>query len=313
MNTSLVQLLNVYWLRPEIALWRELDIRAMSQFEFTSPSCDIGCGDGMFSFLRAGGSVSNQFDAFRVISNLDKFFENVDIYDAYEKNDDSSIVIAPPGYQIDVAFDHKENLLKKAMWLNLYSEFKVGDANQSLPFPNESFNSLFSNIVYWLDNPELVMKEIARILRPGGRGCFMLPNRSLPDFSFYNQLYLKTGEKKWRFLEKLDRGRFSDNIRQARSGGEWELLFRNANLQVVNHKTYLSKTAIQIWDIGLRPLSPLLKKMADSISSRNYADIKSEWIDTIRLFIEPIIDMDDELGQGAEPAFHCYILEKKFS
>lgn len=113
MTASFEQLLNVYWLRPETALWRELDIRAMRQFEFTSPSLDLGCGDGMFSFIRAGGTVSNQFDAFRSVANLDKYFENVDIYDAYEKNE-PSIVVKPPGYKIEVAFDHKENLLKKA-------------------------------------------------------------------------------------------------------------------------------------------------------------------------------------------------------
>ena len=113
MTTSFEQLLNVYWLRPETALWRELDIRAMHQFKFTSPSLDLGCGDGMFSFIRAGGAVSNQFDAFRSVANLDKFFENVEVYDAYEKNE-QSIVVEPPGYQIDVAFDHKENLLKRA-------------------------------------------------------------------------------------------------------------------------------------------------------------------------------------------------------
>lgn len=154
------------------------------------------------------------------------------------------------------------------------------------------------------------MKEIGRILRPGGRVCLMLPNQSLPEFSFYNQLYVKTGDQKWKFLEKLDRGRFKDHIRQARPGQEWEGLFRNANLKVFEHKTHLSKTIIQILDIGLRPLFPVLKKMADQISSENYVDIKSEWIDTIRRFLEPMLDMDDELSQGTEQAFHCYILEK---
>lgn len=309
MTTSFEQLLNVYWLRPETALWRELDIRAMHQFEFTSPSLDMGCGDGIFSFLRAGGTVSNQFDAFRSLNHLDKFFENVDIYDAYEKNE-SSIVITPSRYQIDVAFDHKENLLKKGRQLNLYRGSKVGDANQPLPFSDASFNSIFSNIVYWLDDPQAVLKEIGRILQPGGRVCLMLPNRSLPEFSFYNQLYVKRNDPKWEFLEKLDRGRFKDNIRQARSSQEWESLFRNANLKVFEHKTHLSKTIIQLWDIGLRPLFPVLKKMADQISPESYVDIKSEWISTIRQFLEPILDMDDELGQGAEQAFHCYILEK---
>lgn len=309
MTTSFEQLLNVYWLRPETALWRELDIRAMHQFKFTSPSLDLGCGDGMFSFIRAGGAVSNQFDAFRSVANLDKFFENVDIYDAYEKNE-QSIVVEPPGYQIDVAFDYKENLLKKAMQLNIYIESKVGDANRPLPFPDESFNSIFSNIVYWLDDPQSVLKEISRILRPGGRVCLMLPNQSLPEFSFYNQLHVKSGDPKWEFLQRLDRGRFTDNIRQAKSRHEWEAHLGNADLNIVGHVTHLSKLVIQIWDIGLRPLFPVLKKMTDQLPPENYLDIKSEWCDTIRHFLEPVLELDNDLNGASEPAFHCYIVEK---
>lgn len=42
----------------------------------------------------------------------------------------------------------------------------------------------------------------------------------------------------------------------------------------------------------------------------DFADIKNEWIATLRQFLEPLIDMDGSLSQGQEPAFHCYILEK---
>jgi hypothetical protein len=36
------ELLTIYWLRPETALWRHLDIKAMENFKFQSPSLDIG-------------------------------------------------------------------------------------------------------------------------------------------------------------------------------------------------------------------------------------------------------------------------------
>lgn len=80
-TSTLNQLLNVFWLRPETALWREIDIRAMQSFSFKSPSLDIGCGDGIFSFIRAGGKFSSEFDAFQAMSGLDKFFEKVDVFD----------------------------------------------------------------------------------------------------------------------------------------------------------------------------------------------------------------------------------------
>jgi hypothetical protein len=57
MNKTLNKFLNAYWLRPESALWRTCDVESMKGFEFKAPSLDLGCGDGTFSFLRAGGNL----------------------------------------------------------------------------------------------------------------------------------------------------------------------------------------------------------------------------------------------------------------
>lgn len=308
-SSTFDQLLNAFWLRPETAMWREIDIRAMANFEFRSPSIDLGCGDGLFSFIRAGGCFGESFDAFQAMGDLEKFFDNVDVFDAFDESL-SPVVTKRPAYQIDIGFDHKENLLKKSSKLGLYRELRMGDANHHLPFNDESFNSLFSNIVYWLDEPASVISEIGRVLRPGGKACLMLPNQTLPEFSFYNQLHIKTGDPRWSFLEKLDRGRFSDNIKQARSAMEWELMFASAGLHVDMHFKHLSKTAIQIWDIGLRPLFPVLQKMSNSIESTVLAEVKQQWIATFHQFLMPIVQMDEQLGRSDNHAFHCYILEK---
>jgi SAM-dependent methyltransferase len=308
-STTFDELLNAFWLRPETAMWRELDIEAMQSFEFCSPSLDLGCGDGTFSFIRAGGSFDLSFDVFRAMKGLDKYFENVDVFDAYDEK------MRPclnrfPRYQIDWGFDHKENLLKKASLLRLYRNTQVGDANQPLPFPNESFNTLFSNIVYWLNDPHTAIAEISRVLRPGGQACLMLPNRTMPEFSFYNRLHVETEDPDWAFLEKLDRGRFKDNIRQARSAETWEAMFASAGLRVNVHNRHLSKIVVQAWDIGLRPLFPVLLKMVDALTGHQLSGIKQEWIVILKQFLWPLVQMDDRLGQDEEPGFHCYILEK---
>jgi len=309
-STTFDALLNVFWLRPETALWRELDIRAMRSFVFRGPSLDIGCGDGIFSFIRAGGRFSPDFDAFRSLSGLDRYFDNVDVFDAYDA-ELLPAVVAPPSYRIDFAFDHKANLLSKAAQLGLYGTLKQGDANRALPFEDESLESVFSNILYWLDEPQEALNEIRRILRPGGQACLMLPNETFPEFSFYNQLCVKPGDSKWAFLERLDRGRLEVNQRQAIPRRVWEAMFGRAGLAVVSHKAHLSKTVVLGWDIGLRPLFPVLHRMAQAVGPDKLPDIKREWVATLRQFLEPIADMDDTLSQGAEPAFNCYILEKR--
>ena len=137
----------------------------------------------------------------------------------------------------------------------------------------------------------------------------MLPNRTLPEFSFFNKLYVN-GTPEWAFLNWLDRGRLSDNVKQAKSADEWEALFTAAGLQVEQHRVHLSKTVIQIWDIGMRPLFPTLMKMVQAINPEMIDAIKSEWIATMKHFLQPVVEMDAKLTQGAEPAFHCYMLTK---
>lgn len=308
-NTTLDQLLNTYWLRPETALWRQIDMTAMQGFSFKSPSLDLGCGDGNFSFIRAGGCFSKEFDAFQSISNLGKFFKNADVFNSSGLKG-KPVITRKPNYKIDWAFDQKKNLLARAASLGFYRNFELGDANKPLPFPNQTFRSLFSNIVYWLDNPAFVIKEIARVLKPRGQACLMLPNTTLAEFSFYNQLYLKTGKQEWAFLSKLDRGRFSENIKQVKTAKNWEALFSLAGLKVKTHKRHLSKTVVQMWDIGLRPLFPVLYKMVDSLKPNQLGVIKNEWVSILKNFLEPLARMDNRLGQGIDPAFHCYILEK---
>ena len=305
----LTELLNVFWLRPETAMWRAVDIEAMRNFVFRGSSLDLGCGDGIFSFIRAGGRFDARFDAFRAMSSLESFFDNVDVFDHFDAGLNPGLA-KQPDYQIDVGLDNKDNLLKKADLLGMYRETRVGDGNQPLPFADASFSSVFSNIVYWLDEPASALAEIRRVLKPGGQACLMLPNTTLPDYSFYNLLHFKPQDARWAFLSQLDRGRFGDNIKHVCSDATWRKYFAEAGLNVVYHKRHLSKPLIQIWDIGLRPLFPVLLKMANQVPAKNLGVIKQEWIETLQHFLAPMVAMDDALGRAAEPSFHCYIVAR---
>lgn len=56
-------------------------------------------------------------------------------------------------------------------------EGRVCDAN-SIPYPDNSFNLIFSdNVFEHLEQPELVLKEAMRVLKPGGKLLFKTPNR----------------------------------------------------------------------------------------------------------------------------------------
>lgn len=56
-------------------------------------------------------------------------------------------------------------------------EGKICDAN-AIPYPDETFDLIFSdNVFEHLDQPELTLREAARVLKPGGRLLFKTPNR----------------------------------------------------------------------------------------------------------------------------------------
>lgn len=312
MNEILKELLNVYWLRPETALWRAIDIEMMKEFEIKGTSLDLGCGDGVLSFIRAGGKFNSSFDDYQSIGHLNKFYENVDVHDIFVNGYEPKIT-KKPLYNFGFALDHKENLLKKAEKLEFYNNFITHDANQTLPFNDYTFDSIFSNIVYWLDNSQKSLNEISRVLKKGGKVSLMLPNSTMPEFSFYNQLYVKTNNKDFEFLKYMDRGRYSSNIKIAKSFDEWETIINNSGLKIVEHKTHLSKTVMQIWDIGLRPLFPVLLKLVNSVENEEkLLEIKNEWIEVFMKFLEPIFELElqNKLNQNEEKAFHYFVLEK---
>jgi ubiquinone/menaquinone biosynthesis C-methylase UbiE len=303
------ELLKIYWLRPETVLWRYLDNKAMNNFKFNSPSLDIGGGDGLLSFVRAGGEFDDLFDAFQSMKDMTNYFDGEDVWNHY---DDSlkPIITKEPDYKIDYILDHKQALLDKAKTLNLYNNFVQHDANEKLPFKDNEFNTIYSNIVYWLDKPEETFKEIFRILNKDGECCLFLPNSTYPDFSFYNELYLKTGDEDFEFLKFLDRGNLSE-IKSAKSYDEWKVLIENSGLSIKEHKMHLSKTVMQIWHIGLRPIFPLLLEMVNSIDNKDkLKSIKRKWIETFNMMLKPIADMDEKLNQNKEHAFHMFILKK---
>ena len=306
---TLEQLLYLYWLRPETAIWRECDIISMKEFKFNSPSLDLGCGDGIFSFIRAGGKLRKSYDVFSQVSKINKYFKNEDIYNAFKKNHFDEI-LKKPYYKIDYGYDHKNNLLQKSQKLNFYDNLMIGNANKKLKFSNDQFNSVFTNILYWLQNPTLTLREIHRILAPEGRLCIMVPDNNFIKYSIYRNYYLPKKDKKFKFLKYIDRGRLEQNIKHSKSRREWENIFKKNNFNIVSHTRHLSKEIVSVWDIGFRPFFPMLLEMRNNVNPDKLPKLKEEWIKNLMHFAIPLIDIEKK-STDKDKTFNCYILEKK--
>ena len=146
---------------------------------------------------------------------------------------------------------------------------------------------------------------------PNGRVLVMLPNDSLKEYSFYYRLYVKTGDSKWKWLEKIDRGRLSDNIKHTNNDRTWRGIFAESGLEVLKHTMLLSKTVVEVWDIGLRPLFPLLFKMISKLDTQEHAQIKKEWCALFSDLLNPMCSTSWSTDIEFPPAFHCYVLGKR--
>jgi len=294
--------LNVGWLRPESALWDAIASSVVSQFPMASPSLDLGSGNGIFSFITAGGAFSQEYDWYR---NVDPtgFWENRDIYDKVVEPPRQGWILNAPAYRIDCALDAKRNLLRQAQVLRFYDDVVVADANQKFPFPDDSFETVFSNILYWLDSAEASLREIRRVLRPGGRSLLCLQDHKFKDYC----ISYRWRELNSEVLRLLNRGR-SESSLWTISYSELMALAKGIGFKVVTHYYYLSPLTLKAWDIGLRPLSAVLIKMVNKLTDGDRLAIKSEWIETLRPFLAELYELDRKNAE--QGGYHFVCLEK---
>lgn len=283
--------LNLQWLRPESALCDAIASALIGSFPFDSPSLDLGCGNGLFSFVTSGGAFTEDYDWYRNARP-----GNGDMYDVVVTVPRAEWIARRSGYGIDVGFDAKESLLVQAAALDFYGRVERGDANRPLPFAEESFATVFSNILSWLESAANALAEIHRVLRPGGRAVLCLPTER---FHEYCASY-RWREERSRLLELLNRGRV-DTLQWSLPWTELQALARRIGFSVVERREYWSPLTMRVWDIGLRPLSPVLIKLMASLGEKERAATKREWIETVRPFAAELLAME-----AASPAPGAY-------
>ncbi|NJE85314.1 class I SAM-dependent methyltransferase [Thermococcus sp. CX2] len=92
-------------------------------------------------------------------------------------------------HAVDAVPEMVEIAEEKAKELGLNAKFYVMDA-EKLEFPSESFDTVVSSFVFCtVPNPERAMREVHRVLKPGGRAIFLEHTKS--DCKLVNWLFLK--------------------------------------------------------------------------------------------------------------------------
>ena len=303
-EVRLQRFLQAYWLRPENALWMTLRSLALREISWTSPGIDICCGDGIFTFLHGGGALDPDFDVFTSVRNLDCVTEShADMFDHVEDSYKPPIV-SPPRRTVEVGTDHKTALLAKAKRLDLYDQLVRHDANHALPFDRDAFQTVYCNAAYWVKNIALFLSELARITAPAGRVILQVKLDSMKDHTL-NVFEPILGS---RFLEIIGRGRI-DCWPTVCNQATWEKRFRAAGLTICDATPLVTRTHAHFWDVGLRPIAPMLVKMTQSIAPAVRASIKKEWVALFHDLLLPLCNSEMDLfADPAEPGEIQYVL-----
>jgi len=294
-----------YWLRPENALWMTLRSTTLSAHALQRPSLDVSCGDGVFSFLHGGGAFDPAFDVFTSVARLDRRqSETGDMFD-HLRDDYRPPIISRPVESIDVGTDCKPTMLAKADRLRFYDRLVEHDNNHPLPFADATFQTVYCNAAYWVANIDGFLAEMRRITRPGGRIILQVKLDSMRRYTL-EPCEAALGR---RFLEIIGRGRL-DCWPTLADGATWETRFARARLSIEHATPFVTKTHAHLWDIGLRPIAPMLVRMANALSPATRAAIKTEWVDLFCELLEPLCDPGlDLLSDRDEPAEIQYVLQ----
>lgn len=308
-NSYLNQLLQIHWLRPETALWRSFDCLLMEKYgDISGRSVDLGCGDGTMSFIMGGGIVS-EYDVFMDVGELQNYNAGVDIYNQ-NTNIQLKVDHADVRHTFEWGIDHKDGLIDKAKrFAPFYQNNLVADLNKKLPFEDGHFESAFSNILYWLDDMDNTLSEWRRVTKSQGKLFLFVPNVNFKEKAWLYYSAPHAGERK--YLNYFDRG-YNALIHHCYGTSQWEGIFRKNGFSVLDHHLYLTNPVMDIWNVGTRPVAPLLINMASMLSSEGRAGAKLEWIDYFARFFAPIIEGEFERKVPEnDAAFHFFVLEKK--
>lgn len=277
---------------------------ALAQVGGPAIDADISCGDGIFSFIHAGGRFDESFDVFGATGHLKQITRsNADMFD-FPAADYSPQVTQPPMRRVRIGTDLKPALLDKARALDFYDELFLHDANEPQPFEDESFETVYCNSAYWVARIDLLLSELRRVTRSNGRIVLHVKLASMRDYTLERFRGRLGGE----VLRILGRGRIECWPTLA-SRREWERRFADAGLSIESCTPFITRTHAVLWDVGLRPIAPLLVRMTRELSPATRAAIKRDWVALFESLLQPLCDPTFELfDDRAEPAEVQYVL-----
>jgi hypothetical protein len=310
------RLLNLYWLRPESALWYAHEAAAARAYlgdPVPSPSLELACFDGAPTFVMLGGVFGPEFDVYSEVTwSADSIHWKSlkdDYYNVSSQSGAPMPVLERPQATFDFGLTEKQAHADKAARLGLHRRVLTHDPSAPLTmFEPGQLATIWAPNFYWVKDIGAALAEVRRVLRPDGRFVTVLPDVSVLQHLLYR---LKDrADAAW--IKDLDRGRHDNFARHARDLAGWTDLFAHAGLRVARHDDLIPLPVLKAWDVGLRPMFPVLMHVYEALKARapdEWLKIKLQWIETADHFLGPLCDLDWMKHLQSEMVWHIFALQ----
>lgn len=307
----LTQALSLWWLRPENGMalasycLRGVDIVPKPGEQ----AADFACGDGVNTFFKTGGRFDLSFDIFggavHAATSKEIVEQKIDVFD-YADPSYNPAVAKMPDCRYTFGTDHKPALLEKAAKLSYYDKLLHADLRQEADIPDGSLDLAYCNSLYWIAEAPEAFNFIAKKVKSGGRLVFDVMTQQRRTLAY--DALLPAMPPQWRDL--LNRGRQNNNP-GIRSEAEWDRLFRGDGMTEVVDKRDIFPTAIAtVWNVGLRPIFPVLNRMAQAIEEKRCLELKAEWVETFADLLEPILQQPEGLMPSGPAVRLQYVMKR---
>lgn len=303
MKKDLLNLINNFlktnWLRPETVIWDAHLAYLVGPYlkKKNIKKLEIGVGNGITSFITLGGKLKDHFDTFSNF-NTNKFNKK-DIYNSFKKKK-LNFIQKKINNKFLTVIDHKKNLLKNSKTLNISSNYIAHDCNKPLTLKND-FELIYTNIIYWLNEPLIFLKDVTRYLKKNGLIIFTVPNE---NFYNYCKSY-KSTKKVWKLINMNRKNHFKFTYTKKNF---LKNLRKNKRLKLIKNKNFLSRQTLTIWDIGLRLCLPEMVEMSQSLGPKKLVKVKNSWCKKLKPILIQL--MKEEIKNTNKGGFDLYILKK---
>jgi len=272
LNYIIKSFFNIYWLRLESVPW-EVSLYKQNRYLFKNiikkKSLEIGCGNGITSFINLGNRINPEIDHFSFL-NFNQFNNNKkDFYDQFSIN--KNIKVKKTINKFTKVIDLKKNLLKIARYMNIAESYKVWDCNKSLQL-NDKYDCIYSTIIYWLqESPINNLKKWSKFLNRGGLIGFTAPNKN-----FYK--FCKTYSSKEKIYKILNYER-KKHIKHIIDPVEFEKKIEKQGIfKIIKVNYFLKESTLRFWDIGLRPISKFLIRTIKYLKFNTMVKLKKSFL-----------------------------------